>query len=96
MGVISMGYAFCFGGSARFVPNFVPNRTDRMGCNPRNSLLEATVLPFKSARGMHDRYVALKIINAAGQSSRHILDLSGGIDHFMKEDSETRIFYFTE
>jgi hypothetical protein len=58
--------------------------------------LDVMVLPFKKTKEMHDRYVTFKLINNQGQSSIHIFDLSGGIDHLINEKSETKIYYFVE
>jgi hypothetical protein len=58
--------------------------------------LELIVYPFRTAREIHDRYVAFKIVDVNGESSRHLFDLSGGIDPLMDEKSETKIYYYTE
>ncbi len=54
------------------------------------------VYPFKTLKKMHDRYVNLKIVDSEGRSSRHIFDLTGGIDLLMDEKAETRIYYFLD
>ena len=58
--------------------------------------LEVKILPFREAREMHDRFITFKTINTSGQSTRHIYDLSGGIDNLLRVDTETKIFYFKE
>ncbi len=57
--------------------------------------LDAIVLPA-TAKSFHDRYVALKIVSSSGESSRHVFDLSGGIDLLMNEKAATKIYHFVE
>jgi len=56
--------------------------------------LNTIILSFRTSKEMHDRYVSFKVINNSGQSSMHIFDLSGGIDHLINQKSETIIYYF--
>lgn len=58
--------------------------------------LEVIVLPFRSAKGMHDRYICFKVINNNGQSTKHIFELSGGIDYLINDKYETKIYYYFE
>jgi hypothetical protein len=58
--------------------------------------LEVKVLPFKEAKEMHDRYIIFRTIDTNGKSSRHIYDLSGGIDNLLKVDTETKIYYYED
>ncbi|WP_300156441.1 DEAD/DEAH box helicase [Solidesulfovibrio sp.] len=56
--------------------------------------LAIRVIPFLEARNFHDRSVIFTVIGADGMSTRHIYDLTGGIDNLMDQGKETKIFHY--
>ncbi|HYA40278.1 MAG TPA: DUF1998 domain-containing protein [Syntrophobacteraceae bacterium] len=77
-------------------PVEVRKKIQEMSKGVKVEKLESIVYPFATAKSFHDRYVAFKVIDASGESSRHVFDLSGGIDFLMNEKVGTKIHYFVE
>lgn len=56
--------------------------------------LAVKVHPFLEAKNFHDRSVAMTVIGTDGMSTKHIYDLTGGIDNLMNQNKETKIFHY--